>query len=73
MAFIKNHLPESTLKVEGYLISDKMSIDDGTRYMIEAMRSKDIYVKSYSDLLQEARRYNKKLYAKYDEIETAKK
>ena len=73
MAFIKNHLPESTLKVEGYLISDKMSIDDGTRYMIEAMRSKDIYVKSYSDLLQEARRYNKKLYAKYDEIEAAKK
>jgi len=71
MAFIKTHIPNNVKHVEGYLISDRMTQDDGTKLMIEAMESRNVYVKSYTDLLAEARRYNKLFFDKYEELAEA--
>ena len=73
MAFMENHLPANVTSVEGCLISDHMAIDAGTQRMIEGMKFQKIFVKSYSDLLAEARRYNQKFYKIHEELEEAKK
>ena len=70
--FIKNHYPGNAQQVQGYLISDKMTYDPGVQLQIEALESKGIYVKSYSDLLAEARRYNKQFYDVAENIELKK-
>ena len=54
--FIKNHCPNNISIVEGYLISDKMTIDSSTQTMIDRLKPENIYVKSYTDLLLEAKR-----------------
>lgn len=71
--FTKNHFPQSVDKVKGYLISDNMTYEPGAETVREALESKDIFVKSYSDLLAEARLYNKELYDHYTLIEDMKK
>ena len=60
--FIRKQFPENAKQVQGYLISDKMTYDAGVELQIKALESADIYIKSYSDLLSEARRYNKQFY-----------
>ena len=71
--FIKNHFPQSADKVKGYLISDNMTYEPGAESMRKGLESQDIFVKSYSDLLAEARLYNKELYDNYTKIEERKK
>lgn len=71
--FIKKQCPESTDKVKGYLISDNMTYEPGAEIVRKGLESQDIYVKSYSDLLAEARLYNKELYDRYTTIEDRKK
>ena len=71
--FTKNHFPQSVDKVKGYLISDNMTYEPGAETIREALEHKDIFVKSYSDLLAEARLYNKELYERYTNIENRKK
>ncbi len=71
--FIKNHFPQSADKVKGYLISDNMTYEPGAESMRKGLESQDIFVKSYSDLLAEARLYNKELYDNYTIIEDRKK
>ena len=50
-----------------------MTYEPGAETVREALESKDIFVKSYSDLLAEARLYNKELYDHYTLIEDMKK
>ncbi|MBQ5674714.1 MAG: DUF4263 domain-containing protein, partial [Lachnospiraceae bacterium] len=71
--FIRNKCPQSADKIKGYLISDNMIYEPGAETIREALESKDIYVKSYTDLLAEARLYNKELYDRYTNIEKKKK
>lgn len=71
--FTKNHFPQSAEKIKGYLISDNMTYEPGAETVREGLESKNIFVKSYSDLLCEARLYNKELYDHYTKIEDAKK
>lgn len=71
--FIKEQCPQSIDKVKGYLISDNMTYEPGAEIIREALEHKDIFVKSYSDLLAEARLYNKELYDNYTIIEDRKK
>ena len=47
-------------------------MDSNVELTRKALESQNIYVKSYSDLLAEARRYNNELYTLYDEIADAK-
>lgn len=70
--FLKNHYPQSITDISGYLISDNMKFDDGVDIIIDGLKSQQIYIKSYSDLLAEARRYNKSLYELYMKIDEAK-
>ena len=70
--FIRNHFPENVKQIQGYLISDKMTYDPGVQLQIDALKSKDIYIKSYSDLLAEARRYNKQFFDVADNFELIK-
>lgn len=71
--FIKKQCPQSIDKVKGYLISDNMTYEPGAETVRKALESEDIFVKSYSDLLAEARLYNKELYDNYTIIEDRKK
>lgn len=71
--FIKQQFPQSVDKIKGYLISDNMTYEPGAETIRNALETQDIFVKSYSDLLLEARLYNKELYDHYTKIEDAKK
>lgn len=70
--FLKLHYPYTISEIRGYLISDNMKFDDGVDIIIDGLRTQNIYIKSYSDLLAEARRYNKSLYDMYTKIDEAK-
>ncbi|NRT75515.1 hypothetical protein [Clostridium beijerinckii] len=59
--FFKTQFPDSVDKVYGYLISDNMKLKPGVETLKSALVSQNIYVKSYSDLLNEARAYNNHL------------
>lgn len=71
--FIKKQFPQSTDKIKGYLISDNMTYEPGAETVRKALESEDIFIKSYSDLLAEARLYNDELYKHYTRIENTKK
>ena len=58
--------------VKGFLISDNMTYEPGAEKVRKGLESVDIYVKSYSDLLAEARRYNDDLYRMYENISNKK-
>lgn len=62
----KYHL--SLDKVKGYLISDNMTFEAGASRMIKGLESQDIYVKSYADLLNEARIYNSEFINAYSRL-----
>ena len=70
--FLKNQYPETAGKISGYLISDNMTYGPGAETMKNALESEHIFVKSYSDLLAEARRYNEDLYKAYQKIAEVK-
>lgn len=70
--FVENKAPGNKGHVKGYLISDNMSYEDGARKMANGMEKDGIYVKSYTELLAQARNYNKKLYESYQKIEEVK-
>lgn len=71
--FTKKHFPQSIDKVKGYLISDNMTYEPGAEIVRKGLESEGIFVKSYSDLLAEARLYNNELYNHYTKIEDKKK
>ena len=71
--FIEKQFPQTVNKVKGYLISDNMTYEPGAERVRRALESEDIFVKSYSDLLAEARLYNNELYNHYTKIEDKKK
>ena len=70
--FIKKRYRKNVTEVKGFLISNNMEMDSNVELTRKALESQNIYVKSYSDLLAEARRYNNELYTLYDEIADAK-
>lgn len=66
--FIESKFPQTKGHVKGFLISDNMTYEPGADKVRQGLESVDIYVKSYSDLLAEARRYNDDLYKMYEDI-----
>lgn len=66
--FIEKQFPQTKEKVKGYLISDNMTFEPGSEKIRKGLEAEDIYIKSYSDLLAEARRYNNDLYKMYEDI-----
>ena len=70
--FIEKQFPQTQGHVKGFLISDNMTYEPGAEKVRKGLESVDIFVKSYSDLLAEARRYNDDLYRMYENITNMK-
>lgn len=58
--------------MKGFLISDNMTYEPGANKYRKGLEKEGIYIKSYSDLLAEARRYNDDLYKMYEDISMKK-
>lgn len=67
---LKNHKGSIEKGVKTYLISDRYDMNDETEDFYTSLNeTKKLYIKSYSDLLQQAKQYNKEYITKYQEIE----
>ena len=66
--FIRSKYPDQVSNIKGYLISDNITYGPGAETMKKGLESQNIFVKSYSDLLAQARNYNKELYDSYHSI-----
>lgn len=69
--FIKRQFPETVGHVKGFLISDKMEMEPGIETMRRGLENEGIYVKSYSDLLAQARRYHQDMINTYEQFREA--
>ena len=58
--------------MKGFLISDNMTYEPGANKYRKGLEKEGIFIKSYSDLLAEARRYNDDLYKMYEDISMKK-
>lgn len=70
--FIETQFPQTQGHVKGFLISDNMTYEPGANKYRKGLEKEDIFIKSYSDLLAEARRYNANLYKMYEDISLKK-
>lgn len=68
VAFVETKTPKQISRIEGYIISNNISDDPATLKAIELFEKSNIYVKTYSDLLLEARRYQKNFMDIYETI-----
>lgn len=69
----KNHKEVIEKGVKTYLISDKYRMDSTTETIAKSLeQSGDLYIKSYSDLLAQAKQYNSEFIAQYELIRSEK-
>lgn len=68
---LKNHKESIANGVKTFLISDSFEMDEETKDFYSSLEDTNkLCIKSYSDLLQQAKQYNKDYIAKYQEIES---
>ena len=68
---LKNHKESIANGVKTFLISDSFVMDDETTDFYSSLEDTGkLYIKSYSDLLQQAKQYNKDYITRYKEIES---
>ena len=73
-SFIKSNYPHDVQKIKVFLISNNYNMEDGAKIMAESMENNGkLILKSYSDLLSEAKRYHSKFIEEYKKIEELKK
>ena len=70
--FIETQFPQTQGNVKGFLISDNMTYEPAANKYRKGLEKEGIFIKSYSDLLAEARRYNDDLYKMYEDISMKK-
>lgn len=69
LEFIKRKLPDTVKKVKVILISENHNYAPGVQTNVESLtKTGDVEIKSYSDLLAQARQYHKDFIDRYDEI-----
>ena len=69
---MQNHKQAIKKGVKTYLISDRYDMDDETRDLYESLeKDGKLYIRSYSDLLNQARQYNKEFIEKFSEVREA--
>ena len=72
--FIKRKQPEGVKTVKVILITENHKYAPGVEFMLESMKAGGLFeIKSYSDLLLQARFYHKDFINKYEEIMELKK
>ena len=68
---LKNHKESIANGVKTFLILDSFVMDDETTDFYSSLEDTGkLYIKSYSDLLQQAKQYNKDYITRYKEIES---
>lgn len=68
---LKNHKESIEKGVKTFLISDQFEMDEETKDFYSSLEeTKKLKIRSYSDLLQQARQYNKEYIDRYKEIES---
>ncbi len=68
----QNHKEAIEKGVKTYLISDQYDMDDEARDFYESLeKDGKLYIKSYSDLLTQAIKYNEEFIKKYEEVQAA--
>jgi hypothetical protein len=68
--FIKNKFGDRFKEIKTFLISDRYEMDPMTRSKYESFKKDNkVEIKSYSNLLEEARNYNKHFILKFEELE----
>lgn len=68
---LKNHKESIANGVKTFLISDSFEMDEETKDFYSSLEDTNkLCIKSYSDLLQQAKQYNKDYIAKYQEIKS---
>ena len=68
---LKNHKESIEKGVKTFLISDQFEMDEETKGFYSSLeQTKKLKIRSYSDLLQQARQYNKEYIDRYKEIES---
>ena len=68
---LKNHKESIEKGVKTFLISDQFEMDEETKDFYSSLeQTKKLKIRSYSDLLQQARQYNKEYIDRYKEIES---
>lgn len=66
--FIETQFPQTVGSVKGFLISDNMTFEPGAQKVRAGLETQDIFVKSYSDLLAQARQYHQDMIATYEQF-----
>lgn len=68
----KNHKDAIEKGVKTFLISDRYDMNDEARDFYTSLEKDDkLYIKSYSDLLDQAKNYNQEFINKYNEVQEA--
>ncbi len=68
---LKNHKESIVKGVKTFLISDSFEMDEETKDFYSSLEDTGkLHIKSYSDLLQQAKQYNKDYITRYQEIES---
>ena len=58
--------------VKTYLISDRFDMDDETKDFYESLeKDGKLYIRSYSDMLNQAKQYNREFIDKFNEVKEA--
>lgn len=69
LEFLKEHCPNTVTAIHAFLISNRVEMDSATESMAESFRKDGkVFIKSYDELLSQARGYHKEFIKKYDEL-----
>lgn len=70
--FIQDHYGTSVTKITTYLISNRYDMSRTVKTIVESLeKNGELYIKSYSDLLTEAKQFNQEFIKKYHEVKEA--
>lgn len=70
--FIQDHYGTSVTKITTYLISNRYDMSRTVKTIVESLENNGVlYIKSYSDLLTEAKQFNQEFIKKYHEVKEA--
>ena len=71
-AFLSNHIgntPESASQVVAYIVGGKKSSDHFAQEQMKTYRTSGVYVKTYSELLENAKTYHREFIEKYEQLQ----
>lgn len=70
--FIQDHYGTSVTKITTYLISNRYDMSRTVKTIVESLENNGVlYIKSYSDLLTDAKQFNQEFIKKYHEVKEA--